>query len=69
MIGSLPKPTSIPPMPKIKSSVKTALENSIRSIIESNFSEAKESNQEIAYHLIMEMIELYARRRDDAIAD
>ncbi len=69
MIGSLPKPTSIPPMPKIKSSVKAALENSIRSIIESNFSEAKESNQEIAYHLIMDMIELYVRRRDDAIAD
>lgn len=68
MIGSLPKPTSIPPMPKIKSSVKAALENSIRAIIESNFSEAKESNQEIAYHLIMDMIELYVRRRDDAIA-
>lgn len=69
MIGSLPKPTSLPPMPKIKSSVKAALENSILAIIESNFSEAKESNQEIAYHLIMDMIELYVRRRDDAIAD
>lgn len=74
MIGSPPKPTSIPPMPKIKNSDqltrnKSALENNIRAIIESNFSEAKEANQEIAYHLIMEMIELYVRRRDDAIAD
>lgn len=69
MIGSLPKPTSIPPMPKTQNSNRLALENSIRAIIESNFSEAKEANQEIAYHLIMEMIELYARRSDDAIAD
>ena len=74
MIGSPPKPTSIPPMPKIKNSDqltrnKSALENNIRAIIESNFTESKEANQEITYHLIMEMIELYVRRRDDAIAD
>lgn len=63
-------PKSIPPMPKIKNSDqltrnKSALENSIRAIIESNFSEAKEANQENAYHLIIEMIELYVRRSDD----
>lgn len=73
MIGSPPKPTSIPPIPKKNSDQltrnKSALENNIRAIIDSNFSEAKEANQEIAYHLIMEMIELYVRRRDDAIAD
>lgn len=62
-------PKSIPPMPKIKSSVKVALENSIRAIIASNFSDAKETNQDNAYHLIMEMIELYVRRSDDVITD
>lgn len=60
---------SIPPMPKIKSSAKTALENSIRAIIESNFSNAKEINQDDVYRLIMEMIELYVRRNDDVITE
>lgn len=69
MIGSPPKPTSIPPIPKTKNSNRLALENSIRAIIESNFSEAKEANQEIAYHLIMDVIELYDRRNNYAIAD
>ena len=62
-------PKSIPPMPKIKSNVKVALENSIRAIIASNFSDAKETNQDNASHLIMEMIELYVRRSDDVIKD
>ena len=62
-------PKSIPPIPKIKSSAKAALENSIRAIIASNFSDAKETNQDNAYHLIMEMIELYVRRSDDVIKD
>ena len=62
-------PKSIPPMPKIKSNVKVALENSIRAIIASNFADAKETNQDNAYHLIMEMIELYVRRSDDVIKD
>lgn len=60
-------PKSIPPMPKTKNSNRLALENSIRAIIESNFSEAKEVNQDNACHLIMEMIELYVRRSDDVI--
>lgn len=67
-------PKSIPPMPKIKNSNqltrnKSALENSIRAIIASNFSDAKETNQDNAYHLIMEMIELYVRRNDDVITE
>lgn len=64
-----PMPKSIPPMPKTKDGNLLTLENSIRAIIESNFSEAKETNQEIAYHLIMDIIELYIRRSDDAIAE
>lgn len=66
-------PDHFPPMPK-KADVNTGkaklrLEADIRAIIESNFSESKKDNQDIAYHLIMEVIELYMRRSEELYND